>query len=313
MAPPAAPSPRPQHRPLRPLLRPRGPHSGTQGLGPSPQIQGPIPSGHPHILLHNGYEIAVICSNDADITAEKGSTVKKRSMRVPKKEHKAKREKMKRDHMNELFLELSHAIGFVLLFGALASPAWTKVHHHTFVIEETNYTRLCHTKSILTVNGQFPGPTINARNGDTVVVKVYNHAGYNITLHWHGVHETRNPWSDGTEYITQCPIQPGGNFTQRIDLTEEEGTLWWHAHSDWDRATLYGAIVIHPMRGTSFPFPKPHKEIPILLGEWWIANVSQILADLIQTGGNPNISDAYTINGQPGISIHAPKKIPSKS
>ncbi|OAY79244.1 Transcription factor bHLH47 [Ananas comosus] len=49
-------------------------------------------------------------ANDADITAEKGSTVKKRSMRVPTKEHKAKREKMKRSHMNELFLELGHAI-----------------------------------------------------------------------------------------------------------------------------------------------------------------------------------------------------------
>ncbi|XP_020090951.1 putative laccase-9 [Ananas comosus] len=202
--------------------------------------------------------------------------------------------------MGVLKVSMTQVLGFVLLFGALARPTWTKVHHHTFVIEETNYTRLCYTKSILTVNGQFPGPTINARNGDMVIVKVYNRAGYNITLHWHGIRETRNPWSDGTEYITQCPIQPGGNFTQRIDLTNEEGTLWWHAHSDWDRATLYGAIVVRPTRGTAFPFSKPQKEIPILLGEWWIANVSQILADLIRTGGDPNISDAYTINGQPG-------------
>lgn len=85
-------------------------------------------------------------------------------------------------------------------------------------------------------------------------------------LQRHGVDEPRNPWSDGPEYITQCPIQPGGNFTQRIDLTNEEGTLWWHAHSDWDRATLYGAIVVRPTRGTSFPFSKPQNEIPILLG-----------------------------------------------
>nr|CAD1826863.1 unnamed protein product [Ananas comosus var. bracteatus] len=211
--------------------------------------------------------------------------------------------------MGVLKVSMMQVLGFVLLFGALASPTWAKVHHHTFVIEETNYTRLCRTKSILTVNGQFPGPTIYARNGDTVIVKVYNRASYNITLHWHGVDEPRNPWSDGPEYITQCPIQPGGNFTQRIDLTEEEGTLWWHAHSDWDRATLYGAIVIHPRAEPPSLSPSLTRRSPSFSivdtvfsnsREWWIANVSQVLANLIQTGADAQISDAYTINGQPG-------------
>jgi laccase len=82
----------------------------------------------------------------------------------------------------------------------------------------------------------------------------------------HGVDQPRNPWSDGPAYITQCPIQPGSKFTYRIILSEEEGTLWWHAHSDFDRATVHGAIVIHPKRGTAYPFRKPDKEIPIILG-----------------------------------------------
>ncbi|XP_072995105.1 putative laccase-9 [Typha latifolia] len=188
----------------------------------------------------------------------------------------------------------------LLLCGVLGSPVWAKTHHRTFVIKETPYTRLCQTKNILTVNGEFPGPTIHARKGDTVIVKVCNQAEYNITLHWHGVDQPRNPWSDGPEYVTQCPIQPGANFTYRILFTEEEGTIWWHAHSDWDRATVHGAIVVHPRRGTTFPYPKPYKEIPIILGEWWIANVSQILADALRTGADANLSDAYTINGQPG-------------
>lgn len=25
----------------------------------------------------------------------------------------------------------------------------------------------------------------------------------------HGVKQPRNPWGDGPEYITQCPIKPG--------------------------------------------------------------------------------------------------------
>lgn len=46
-------------------------------------------------------------------------------------------------------------------------------------------TRLCKSKSIVTVNGQFPGPRIVAREGDRVVVRVVNHVPYNITMHWY--------------------------------------------------------------------------------------------------------------------------------
>ncbi|KAA8537995.1 hypothetical protein F0562_027425 [Nyssa sinensis] len=53
---------------------------------------------------------------------------------------------------------------------------------------------------------------------------------------WYGVKQPRNPWSDGAEYITQRAIEPGTNFTYKVIFSIEEGTLWWHAHSDWTRA-----------------------------------------------------------------------------
>ncbi|MQL82217.1 hypothetical protein Taro_014674 [Colocasia esculenta] len=169
------------------------------------------------------------------------------------------------------------------------------------LIEEATYTRLCRTKSILTVNGQFPGPTIYARHGDTVVIKAFNRADQNITLHWHGVKQPRNPWSDGPAYITQCPIKPGASFTYRIVFSTEEGTLWWHAHSDWARATVHGAIVVYPeLGGAAFPFPRPHQHFLIVLGEWWKRDVNEVLGEMLQTGGVPNVSDAFTINGEPG-------------
>ncbi|PQM40892.1 laccase-15-like [Prunus yedoensis var. nudiflora] len=116
----------------------------------------------------------------------------------------------------------------------------------------------------------------------------------------HGVKQPRNPWSDGPNYITQCPIQPGGSFTQTIIFSSEEGTLWWHAHSEWDRATVHGAIVIYPNKGATYPFPKPHAEFPIILGEWWKEDIGQLYNETIQNGGDPNISNAFLINGQPG-------------
>uniref|UniRef100_A0A0E0K5A0 Laccase n=1 Tax=Oryza punctata TaxID=4537 RepID=A0A0E0K5A0_ORYPU len=188
----------------------------------------------------------------------------------------------------------------VVLALAVNPTHGAKTRHYDFFITETNYTRLCHEKSILTVNGQFPGPTIYARKGDLVIVNVHNNGNKNITIHWHGVDQPRNPWSDGPEFITQCPIRPGGNFTYQVILFEEEGTLWWHAHSDFDRATVHGAIVIHPKRGTTFPFKKPDKEIPIILGEWWNDDVEHVLDEAKLTGGDVEPSDANTINGQPG-------------
>ena len=83
----------------------------------------------------------------------------------------------------------------------------------------------------------------------------------------HGVKQPRNPWSDGPNYVTQCPIKPGANFTYEIILSNEEGTIWWHAHSDWSRATVHGPLIVLPKLGKGFPFVKPHKAVPIVLGK----------------------------------------------
>lgn len=52
-------------------------------------------------------------------------------------------------------------------------------------VKSASFTRLCNTKEILTVNGKFPGPTLEAYTGDELIVTVYNRAKYNITLHWY--------------------------------------------------------------------------------------------------------------------------------
>ena len=70
--------------------------------------------------------------------------------------------------------------------------------------------------------------------------------------------------------VTQCPICPGGRYTYRYNVTGQEGTLWWHAHSSMLRATVHGAIVIRPRNGDhGYPFPKPHKEEIIMLGTYY--------------------------------------------
>ncbi|TYH59877.1 hypothetical protein ES332_D08G252400v1 [Gossypium tomentosum] len=188
----------------------------------------------------------------------------------------------------------------LLIFAFLASFASAAIHYHEFVIEAKPVKRLCRTHSTITVNGQYPGPTLEVRDGDSLVIKAINKARYNVTLHWHGVRQLRNPWADGPEYVTQCPIQPGRSYTYQFTIQNQEGTLWWHAHSKWLRATVYGALIIYPKLGSPYPFPMPKREMPVILGEWWDRNPLDVLKLALFTGGAPNVSDAYTINGQPG-------------
>ncbi|KAL0384506.1 UNVERIFIED_CONTAM: Laccase-14 [Sesamum radiatum] len=191
-------------------------------------------------------------------------------------------------------------LAVLFTLAVLVQSSYGRIHHHRFVVKSSPYTRLCSTKKILTVNGKFPGPTLKASRGDSLIIQFHNKAEYNITLHWHGVRQPRNPWSDGAEYVNQCPIRPGEKFTYKVQLTTEEGTMWWHAHSGWARATVHGTIIVYPKPGTGYPFPKPYAEVPIVLGEWWKKNVMDIPGNANKTGGEPILSDAYTINGQPG-------------
>ncbi|KAL9230143.1 hypothetical protein vseg_005531 [Gypsophila vaccaria] len=172
--------------------------------------------------------------------------------------------------------------------------------HYKFDIKLQNVTRLCHTKSIVTVNGQFPGPRIVAREGDRLLIEAVNHVQNNISIHWHGIRQLQSGWADGPAYITQCPIQTGQSYVYNYTIVGQRGTLWWHAHISWLRSTLYGPIIILPKRGVPYPFPRPHKEVPMLFGEWWNADTEMVINQALQTGGGPNVSDAYTINGLPG-------------
>lgn len=38
----------------------------------------------------------------------------------------------------------------------------------------------------------------------------------------------------------------------------------------------------------------------VFLGEWWNVDTEAVISQALQTGGGPNVSDAYTMNGLPG-------------
>lgn len=191
----------------------------------------------------------------------------------------------------------------LLLLVACLFPALVqcRVRHYKFNVVMKNSTKLCASKPIVTVNGKFPGPTLYAREDDTVLVKVVNHVKYNVSIHWHGIRQLRTGWADGPAYITQCPIQSGQSYVYNFTITGQRGTLLWHAHILWLRSTVHGAIVVLPKRGVPYPFPKPHKEVIVVLAEWWKSDTEAVINQALQSGLAPNVSDSHTINGQPGL------------
>ncbi|XP_048577660.1 LOW QUALITY PROTEIN: L-ascorbate oxidase [Nematostella vectensis] len=101
-------------------------------------------------------------------------------------------------------------------------------------------------RTIITINDQFPGPTIEVTEGAEVVVTVVNHLlKEGVTIHWHGVHMRSNPWMDGVAYISQCPIQVKQSFQYRF-IADPPGTHWYHSHFELQKSDgLYGALIIH--------------------------------------------------------------------
>ncbi|KAJ9180605.1 hypothetical protein P3X46_008824 [Hevea brasiliensis] len=199
---------------------------------------------------------------------------------------------------------------FLLLVVCFLLPALVecRVRRYKFDVVMKNTTRLCSSKPIVTVNGRFPGPTLYAREGDTVLVRVVNKVKYNVSIHWHGVRQLRTGWADGPAYITQCPIQPGQNYVYNFTITGQRGTLLWHAHILWLRSTVHGGFVILPKRGVPYPFPTPHKEVVVVLAEWWKSDTEAVINEALKSGLAPNVSDAHTINGQPGAVSNCPSQ-----
>lgn len=89
----------------------------------------------------------------------------------------------------------------------------------------------------------------------------------------HGIRQLQSGWFDGPSYITQCPIQTGQTYVYNFTIVGQRGTLFWHAHISWLRATVYGPLIILPKHNASYPFAKPYKEVPVIFGNYKLKTI----------------------------------------
>jgi len=95
-------------------------------------------------------------------------------------------------------------------------------------------------------NGQSPGPTIEAVEGDKVRIFVTNRLPEYTTVHWHGV--ILPCGMDGVGGLTQPHIKPGKTFVYEFEM-KHSGTFMYHPHADemvQMAMGMMGMIVVHP-------------------------------------------------------------------
>ncbi|ERM94240.1 hypothetical protein AMTR_s00010p00213750 [Amborella trichopoda] len=144
-----------------------------------------------------------------------------------------------------------------------------RVRHYKWEVKYEFHSPDCFEKLVIAINGQSPGPSIVAEQGDTIVVELTNRLlTENIAIHWHGIRQIGTPWSDGTEGVTQCPILPAQTHVYKF-VVDRPGTYLYHAHYGMQReAGLYGSIRVSLPKGAKEPFAYDG-EHSLLLADWW--------------------------------------------
>lgn len=95
-------------------------------------------------------------------------------------------------------------------------------------------------------NGQSPGPTIEAVEGDKLRIFVTNKLPEHTTVHWHGMRLPNG--MDGVGGLTQPHIKPGQTFVYEF-IAQRSGTFMYHPHADemvQMAMGMMGFLVVHP-------------------------------------------------------------------
>ena len=137
-------------------------------------------------------------------------------------------------------------------------------------------------KQFYLINDQFPGPLLEARSGDELVVRVRNllRDDEGVAIHFHGVWASNE--MDGVVGLTQCATTFGKIFTYQIRIDDNQaGTFWYHSHYETQRADgLYGPLVIHKPAYSADPELESYhydEEQVLMIGDWYHRPAVEVL------------------------------------
>ena len=104
-----------------------------------------------------------------------------------------------------------------------------------------------------TYNGRVPGPTLRAREGEKLRIRLVNASGHPHTIHFHGIHPALMDGMPGIgERQGGGQIEAGESFAYEFDA-EPFGLHLYHCHvaplAAHIARGLYGAFIVDPKKG----------------------------------------------------------------
>ncbi|KAG6877681.1 hypothetical protein C0993_005101 [Termitomyces sp. T159_Od127] len=160
-------------------------------------------------------------------------------------------------------------------------------------------------RSVITANGQYPGPLIALTKGDTLQLTLNNRLTdptmrRSTSLDFDGIFfTTQNSFNEGTPFVTTCPIAPGASFIYTVPLINDQtGTFWYHSQLSVQYVDgLRGPLVVYdPEDPLANLYDIDDENTIWQVGDWWHNSSVALLAGYVATGIVP-VSDSGTFNG----------------
>ncbi|WRX26203.1 Multicopper oxidase [Theobroma cacao] len=230
--------------------------------------------------------------------------------------------------MEDSKLLLCCFIAYILLFGVNGENPYRYI---TWKVTYGDIYPLGVKQQGILINGQFPGPQIDAVTNDNLIISQHL---LNLQLGWfeeqakkrkgrkkeskcetfeaehklkmlpfilsqcvNGVQQRRNSWQDGV-FGTNCPIRPGKNFTYVLQVKDQIGSFFYFPSLLFHKAAGgYGGIRIWSRPKIPVPFPTPAGDFTVLAGDWYKRN-HYVLRRLLDSGRNLPFPDGLLINGR---------------
>ncbi|KAL5715398.1 hypothetical protein ACHQM5_017225 [Ranunculus cassubicifolius] len=147
------------------------------------------------------------------------------------------------------------------------------------------------------INGQFPGPKIDAVTNNNLIISVYNYLNEPFLMSWNGIQQRRNSWQDGVAG-TNCPIPPGKNFTYMLQVKDQIGSFFYYPSLGMQKAAGgFGGLSIYSRPRIPVPFAQPAGDHTVLVGDWFKRGHRQLKA-ILDGGHNLPLPDGLLINGR---------------
>ena len=163
--------------------------------------------------------------------------------------------------------------------------------------------------TLMTYNGQMPGPRLEANPGDRVRIHFTNNLPDPTNIHYHGLNISHAGSGDNVF----LDIQPGETFVYEFDIPDEHpaGTFWYHPHrhgfvADQVFAGLSGVFIIRSQLDT-IPEIAAASEVFLALKDFDLDAEGNIAAADRMALMMGREGDLVTVNGQVNPIISTPR------